>query len=124
MRIGVLRRGLVSALIAGALVTGVSLVFLGAVSSASPQRHGPRNDGRRGFTNGHPAGWVSSWSASPQAATPGSQAETGFDHQTVRNIVFTSAGGSFVRVRFTNTFGGQPLAIGGATVAVAGDGAN
>jgi lysophospholipase L1-like esterase len=71
----------------------------------------------------HRAGWVSSWSASPQAATPGSLADTGFDNETVRNIVFTSAGGSLVRVRFTNSFGAQPLTIGRASVAVAGTGA-
>jgi lysophospholipase L1-like esterase len=43
--------------------------------------------------------------------------------QTVRNIVFSSASGEEVRVRFTNTFGTAPLQIGAASIAVAGTGA-
>lgn len=56
------------------------------------------------------------------AAVPGSLAATGFDNQTVRNIVFTSVGGSLARVRFTNSFGSQPLAIGAASIGLAGAG--
>jgi len=60
--------------------------------------------------------WVAAWSASPQAATPSSLAfipgdvsAVGFTNQTVRNIVFTSVGGSALRVRLTNSFGSQPV---------------
>jgi lysophospholipase L1-like esterase len=60
--------------------------------------------------------WVSTWSASPQAATPGSVAEKGFSNQTVRNVVFASVGGTKVRVMVTNAFGTQPLTIGHAAV--------
>ena len=67
--------------------------------------------------------WVTSWSASPQVATPGTLAATGFSNQTVRNIVFTSAGGDSVRLVLTNVFGTIPLEIGHVTVAVAGSGA-
>jgi lysophospholipase L1-like esterase len=41
----------------------------------------------------------------------------------VREIAFTSSGGSAVRVTFTNAFGSRPLVIGAATVAVQGAGA-
>ncbi|MBV9379177.1 MAG: SGNH/GDSL hydrolase family protein, partial [Streptosporangiaceae bacterium] len=69
------------------------------------------------------ARWVTSWSASPQVATPGTLAASGFDNQTVRNIVFTSAGGYAVRLELTNVFGSTPLQVGHVTVAVAGAGA-
>jgi lysophospholipase L1-like esterase len=44
---------------------------------------------------------------------------TGFTDQTLRQIVFTSLGGAFVRVRFTNEFSDRPLNIGAAQVAIA-----
>ncbi len=68
--------------------------------------------------------WVTTWSASPQAAVPGSPAATGFSDQTVRNIVFTSVGGDALRLQLANTFGSTPLSVGGVTVAVAGPGAS
>lgn len=37
--------------------------------------------------------------------------------QTVRDIVYTSAGGDAVRIRVTNAFGDTPLTVGSATVA-------
>jgi lysophospholipase L1-like esterase len=68
------------------------------------------------------APWVAGWSASPQAAVRGTPFALGFDNQTVRNIVFTSAGGSSARVRFSNAFGRRALRIGRAALgpAVAG----
>jgi lysophospholipase L1-like esterase len=66
---------------------------------------------------------VTSWSASPQAAVPGSRAAAGLARQTVRDIVFTSAGGTAVRLVVSNAFGTRVLRVGAATVAVAGPGA-
>jgi lysophospholipase L1-like esterase len=43
---------------------------------------------------------------------------TGFENQTVRNVLFSSIGGSMVRVRFTNTYGAAPLQIAAASVAI------
>jgi lysophospholipase L1-like esterase len=66
--------------------------------------------------------WVTAWGASPVvgADIPGSTcpAGTGLTNQTVRNVVFLSAGGDSVRVRLSNTFGTQDMLIGHATVAV------
>ncbi|MBV9797911.1 MAG: hypothetical protein JO039_07700, partial [Solirubrobacterales bacterium] len=45
-------------------------------------------------------------------------ANAGFNNQTVRNIVFTSIGGSSVRVRVSNTFGTSGLRIGRVTVGI------
>ena len=70
---------------------------------------------------------MNAWQGSSvQGATiPGSgcPADQGLDNQTVRNVVFLSAGGDQVRVRLTNSFGTVPLRIGAASVALAGDGA-
>jgi lysophospholipase L1-like esterase len=59
--------------------------------------------------------WIGTWSTAPQAALPAG-AET-FRNQTVRLIVHVSAGGKRLRIRVSNTFGEQPLVIGGAHVA-------
>ena len=68
-------------------------------------------------------GWVTSWSASPQVATPDSLAAAGFDNQTVRDIIFTSVGGDPIRLELTNVFGASPLRVGHVTVAEAGSSA-
>lgn len=67
--------------------------------------------------------WVATWGASPQAPISGSLGASGFSNQTVRNVVFPSVGGTLVRVRFTNTFGQQPLVIGAAAIAERSKGA-
>jgi lysophospholipase L1-like esterase len=65
-------------------------------------------------------GWVASWTASPQVATTASlQALHGFRNVTLREVVFSTAAGSMVRVRFTDAYGDLPLRIGRASVAVA-----
>jgi lysophospholipase L1-like esterase len=72
-----------------------------------------------------PAGshWIATWGAAPQAAIAGNLSRAGFRDATIREIVLTSAGGVRVRVRLTNAFGGAPLRIGQAAVAIAGSGA-
>jgi lysophospholipase L1-like esterase len=75
------------------------------------------------------ATWVNAWQASPVAGgtIPGPgftcPADKGLDDQTVRNIVFLSAGGDRVRIRLTNAFGARPLQVGAAAVALVGTGA-
>ena len=69
--------------------------------------------------------WARSWAASPQAPTPSGGRFPGsptFHDQTVRQIVRLSGGGSKVRIRFTNEYGATPVQVGGAHVALAGDG--
>jgi lysophospholipase L1-like esterase len=63
-------------------------------------------------------GWVAGWAASPLGG-----GSTGFRDQTVRNVVYTSVGGSEVRVRLSNTFGRGPVVVGAAGVGVVLDGA-
>lgn len=80
------------------------------VDRAAARAHGPEH-------------WVASWAASPESATAGNLSARGFDDQTIRQIAFSSAGGSAVRVTLSNAFGRRPLAIGSATIAVQGAGA-
>ncbi len=98
-----------------ALLAGVAVAIL-AAPTAAQAADCPRPDR-----------WVAAWAASPtEAGTfPGYPCPSadGLHDQTVRNIVFTSAGGDRVRVRLTNVFGAQPLHVGRAAVAVAGTGA-
>lgn len=92
-----------------------------AVREAGQKPRGAAPAAPSPFRQGRPH-WVASWSASPQAATPGSLAAAGFAGQTVRNIVFTSAGGSRVRVLVTNAFGMRPLRVGHAAIGIRGQG--
>ena len=67
------------------------------------------------------AGQSHSWRHTDESACP---SDVGLSSQTVRNIVFVSAGGDRVRVRLSNTGGTVPLRVGAASVAIsAGDAA-
>jgi lysophospholipase L1-like esterase len=67
-------------------------------------------------------GWVGAWGAAPvppgpaMGPTPGTAT---FSNQTIRQLVRISAGGDRIRIRFTNEYGGRPLLIGAARLAVA-----
>jgi lysophospholipase L1-like esterase len=77
---------------------------------------------------GEGGSWVTAWGASPVVGSviPGSTcpAGTGLTNQTVRNVVFLSAGGAAVRIRLSNAFGTQAMQVGHASVAAAGSGAS
>ena len=59
--------------------------------------------------------WIGTWATAPQPPSPG-HVQT-FRNQTLRLIVHTSAGGTKVRVKISNTFGDHPLLIGCAHIA-------
>jgi lysophospholipase L1-like esterase len=107
--------------------TGLALAAAAALIAAVPaMASGPSPADRSGQEN-LAARWVSAWQGSPVgggtiegAACP---ADQGLDNQTVRNVVFLSAGGDRVRIRLTNAFGTRPLQVGTASVALAGSGA-
>lgn len=72
--------------------------------------------------------WAAAWGASPVVGSeipwsPNCRAGTGLADQTVRNVLFTSTGGSQTRIRLSNVFGTTALTVGSATVAIQGDGA-
>lgn len=87
---------------AATLVTAAVMVSLGAGAAATPAN----------------PGWVATWTASPLGG-----ATTTFSNQTVRNIIYTSVGGSEVQVRLSNAFGSGPVEVGATSVAVVLDGA-
>jgi lysophospholipase L1-like esterase len=97
-----------------------ALVTAAAPATASHSRPAPSH---------HGDGWVGTWAASPQQARPadltgpGDFTVTGFDDQTVREIVHTSIGGSELRLHLSNTFSSQALSVGAVTVAPEGTGA-
>jgi lysophospholipase L1-like esterase len=64
-------------------------------------------------------GWITSWGASPQVAGLGTLAARGFRDQTIREVIFASAGGDPVRLELTNVYGTTPLRVGRVTVAQA-----
>ena len=108
----------------GSLLIGGSAVFHGNFAVAA--QHPRQTTGITSLaspTTG-PRHWIAAWAASPQAASQRSRYVTGFDNQTVRNVLFSSIGGSMVRVRFTNAYGAAPLQIGRATVAIHARGPN
>jgi len=70
--------------------------------------------------------WVGTWGASPLPPTPAGgffPATPSFENRTIRQVVRISAGGDRLRLRLSNEYGTQALAIGAATVAIA-DGAD
>ncbi|HEX6526621.1 MAG TPA: SGNH/GDSL hydrolase family protein [Streptosporangiaceae bacterium] len=110
-------------LLAVAAVTVVSLITgAGALRAGSVTAQAPELDQNWAAQN-----WVTAWGASPVVGSviPGNScpAGTGLTNQTVRNVVFASAGGDAVRIRLTNTFGTQAMLVGHASVAVQSSGA-
>jgi hypothetical protein len=72
--------------------------------------------------------WITTWAASPQPVwDPDFFAPVGIPRslrdQTIRQVARASLGGGRVRVMFSNEYGRQPLVIGAAHVALAGNGA-
>jgi len=63
------------------------------------------------------AGWLTSWSAAPQRAMARTLTDRGFDDQTIREVIFASAGGDPIRLELTNAYGTRPLRVGRVTVA-------
>lgn len=59
--------------------------------------------------------WIGTWATAPQPPIPGRLLT--LRNQTLRLIVHTSAGGTKVRIKISNTFGDRPLLIGGAHIA-------
>ncbi len=104
-------------------------VALGLVVTATAPAATASGDGGGGGASGARTAprWVNAWQGSPTAGGTFSHAscpaDTGLKDQTVRDIVFLSAGGQQLRVRVSNAFGAQPLQVGAASVGVQKQGA-
>ena len=72
--------------------------------------------------------WEATWAASPMAAAPSRLAApddfsaAGFDDQTIRDIVWTSAGGQAARIALSNKFGTQPVTFGQVDIGISAGG--
>jgi lysophospholipase L1-like esterase len=71
--------------------------------------------------------WIATWAASPQPWWDADffapiDVPRSLRNQTVRQIARVSLGGSRVRIELSNEYGSDPLVIGAAHVALAGDG--
>jgi len=99
------------------LVAVASVVALAAVV-INPLAQGRDNSGLH---------WVVAWQGSPMSGgtffSPGCPSDVGLTNQTIRNVVYLSAGGDKVRVRISNAFGATPLNVGAATVGISAGGA-
>ena len=76
-----------------------------------------------------PRHWVSTWAASPMAATPspltsaGDLSAAGLRDQTIRDVVWASAGGRAARIRLSNVFGTRPVTFSQLDIGVSAGGA-
>jgi len=59
---------------------------------------------------------LGSWAAAPVSAAPADANR--INNQTMRQIVFISAGGNSVRVKLSNRYGTSPLVVDGASIAL------
>jgi len=86
------------------------LTLVEVAPAAKPQAAEQRASSIRGSQQ-----WIGTWATAPQTVAPG-HAQT-FRNQSLRLIAHTSVGGTKVRIKISNTFGDQPLLIGGAHLA-------
>ncbi|HEU5160038.1 MAG TPA: SGNH/GDSL hydrolase family protein [Streptosporangiaceae bacterium] len=92
----------------------VALALLIAVSGVSAVAAPPAASAAG---SARPPGWVATWGAGAMAPSALVSTVQTLDDQTVRNIVYTSVGGSALRIRVSNAFGDRTVTIGAATVA-------
>jgi lysophospholipase L1-like esterase len=102
--------------VASAAALTAALLFPGAPAEAACGHHGLA------------CKWVATWTASPMAAAPERLAapddfsSAGFDGQTIRDIVWTSAGGQAARISVSNQFGTRPVTFGQVDIGISAGG--
>jgi lysophospholipase L1-like esterase len=71
-------------------------------------------------TGNSKAEWTGTWATALSTANPNDLGGSlsGFNNQSIRMIVRTSVGGEKLRIRVSNAYGTQPLAVGHASVGV------
>ena len=100
------------------LVAAASVVALAAIAITPSLAKRPDASGLH---------WVAAWQGSPMTGgtffSPACPSDVGLTNQTIRNIMYLSAGGDQVRVRISNAYGATPLNVRVATVAISAGGA-
>jgi lysophospholipase L1-like esterase len=97
-------------------LAGVLLAAGGSAPAAAGARAGAGSGAGAGA--GRAPGWVTTWGGAAMSPDPSVSTVQSLDNQTVRNIIYTSVGGSELRIRVSNAFGDRAQEIGSATVAL------
>src|SRR5438552_18698120 len=100
------RRKTMNKLVLATTTMAIAVLFLSSLNSTVTSSAVINRDTSR---------WNGTWAAAPQHFTPTSFLT--LRNQSLRLIVHTSIGGTRVRIKISNTFGDQPLLIGGAHIA-------
>jgi lysophospholipase L1-like esterase len=114
MRVRHHHRLAVGAAVAAVLAGALALPPAGAAAGCGPR--------------GTACKWLASWAAAPMAAAPASLAApddvsaAGFHGQTIRDIIWTSAGGKAARIRLSNQFGTRPVTFSQVDVGISAGG--
>ena len=91
-----------------ALGLAVTAALAGALAASSA-------GAAAGWDQGTGCRWLATWTAAAEAPVPARQAaaddysRAGFADQTIRNVLWTSAGGQAARIRLSNQFGTRPV---------------
>ena len=101
-------------------VVAVSVLVVMAAASLSPAKAQETNQ----ETDFGGPRWVATWSVPPMANGSAFGSSRAFENQTVRQIVYISAGGTRVRVKLSNEYGVGALIVGSAHIAVQSTGAS
>ncbi|WP_438019807.1 SGNH/GDSL hydrolase family protein [Sorangium sp. So ce315] len=90
----------------------------GAGTGGATGTGGSTGDGGGGGTPGD-SRWVGTWSTGPQLTEPHNNppAEPGLANNTLRQVIYTSIGGSTVRLLLSNEFGNGPVTMQSVHVA-------
>jgi lysophospholipase L1-like esterase len=112
------------------LALGVALaaILAGALAASSAGAAGAAGGCGTGGTRGTDCRWLATWTAAAQAPAPARQgaaddySRAGFADQTIRDVVWTSAGGQAARIRLSNQFGTRPVTFDQADVGLSAGG--
>jgi lysophospholipase L1-like esterase len=112
-------------LLATAVLTAAAAAAPAAVQSAHSSRAAESARPAQWPTSRLHAHWVNTWTSMPQLTEPGNMPPAPFTgdgvvlaDSTLRQTIHLSVGGRKVRLRFSNSFGGTPLPITKAVVAL------
>jgi lysophospholipase L1-like esterase len=112
--------------------TALAVALVAACTTTASTPSSSRSSAAANVNSSTAAGhnhWVSTWAASPMAATPsplasaGDLSVAGFKDQTIRDVVWASAGGQTARIRLSNVFGTRPVTFSQLDIGVSAGGA-
>lgn len=97
------------------LFAAACLLVVGACTSAPDPVAAPAAPDVEASSQAPTAAWVGAWSAAP---APPTETSPDIANRTIRQVVRMGASGEAVRLRLDNTYGNEPLQVGGASIAL------